>query len=84
MSGPLLDRLKSAQGHIVIRVDPGGDIARIIFDDSAESYRVKRFTDRVSRAERFLGQSLPAGIRPARRASTCSAENGASNKTGLS
>ena len=40
--GPLLDRLKSAQGHIVVRVDPGGDTFRvIILDDSAESYRVK-------------------------------------------
>jgi hypothetical protein len=40
--GPLLDRLKSAQGHVVIRVDPGGDTFRvIILDDSAENYRVK-------------------------------------------
>ena len=40
--GPLLDRLKSAQGHIVVRVDPGGDTFRvIILDDSAETYRVK-------------------------------------------
>ena len=39
---PLLDRLKSAQGHIVVRVDPGGDRFRvIILDDSAESYRVQ-------------------------------------------
>jgi len=39
--GPLLDRLKSSQGHIVVRVDPGGDTFRvIILDDSAESYRV--------------------------------------------
>jgi beta-lactamase superfamily II metal-dependent hydrolase len=40
--GPLLDRLKSAQGHIVVRVDPGGDTFHvIILDDSAETYRVK-------------------------------------------
>ncbi len=40
--GPLLDRLKSAQGHIVVRVDPGGETFRvIILDDSAESYQVK-------------------------------------------
>jgi beta-lactamase superfamily II metal-dependent hydrolase len=40
--GPLLDRLKSAQGHVVVRVDPGGDAFRvIILDDSAETYRVK-------------------------------------------
>ena len=40
--GPLLDRLKSDQGHIVVRVDPGGETFRvIILDDSAESYRVK-------------------------------------------
>ena len=37
--GPLLDRLKSAQGHIVVRVEPGGDTFRVIvLDDSAESY----------------------------------------------
>ena len=40
--GPLLDRLKSAQGHIVVRVEPGGETYRvIILDDSAESYVVK-------------------------------------------
>jgi beta-lactamase superfamily II metal-dependent hydrolase len=40
--GPLLDRLKSGQGHIVVRVDPGGDTYRvIILEDSDESYRVK-------------------------------------------
>jgi len=40
--GPLLDRLKSAQGHIVVRVDPGGDSFRVvILEDSDESYRVK-------------------------------------------
>ena len=40
--GPLLDRLKSAQGHIVVRVAPGGDTFHvIILDDSAETYRVK-------------------------------------------
>lgn len=40
--GPLLDRLKSAQGHIVVRVDPGGETFRVlILDDSAENFRVK-------------------------------------------
>ena len=40
--GPLLDRLKSSQGHIVVRVDPGGDAFHVIvLDDSVESYRVK-------------------------------------------
>ncbi len=40
--GGLIDRLKSTQGHIVVRVDPGGDTFRvIILDDSAETYRVK-------------------------------------------
>jgi beta-lactamase superfamily II metal-dependent hydrolase len=40
--GPLLNKLKSAQGHIVVRVDPGGETFRvIILDDSTESYRVK-------------------------------------------
>jgi glyoxylase-like metal-dependent hydrolase (beta-lactamase superfamily II) len=40
--GPLLDRLASAQGHIVVRVDPGGAAYRvIILDDSGESYAVK-------------------------------------------
>lgn len=40
--GPLLDRLKSKQGHIVIRVAPGGDSFRvIILDDTAETYKVK-------------------------------------------
>jgi len=38
----MLDRLKSAQGHIVVRVDPGGETFRVIvLDDSAESYKVK-------------------------------------------
>jgi hypothetical protein len=39
--GPLLDRLASAQGHIVVRVAPGGGSYRVmILDDSAETYRV--------------------------------------------
>jgi beta-lactamase superfamily II metal-dependent hydrolase len=39
--GALLARLKSTQGHIVIRVAPGGDTFQvIILDDSAETYRV--------------------------------------------
>jgi hypothetical protein len=40
--GEQLERLKSDQGHILVRVDPGGDTYRIIvLDDSAESYAVK-------------------------------------------
>ncbi len=40
--GPLLDRLLSDQGHIVVRVAPGGESYRaIILDDSDESMRVK-------------------------------------------
>ena len=40
--GAPLDRLKSSQGHIVVRVDPGGGSFRVIIvDDSAESFRVK-------------------------------------------
>jgi beta-lactamase superfamily II metal-dependent hydrolase len=40
--GPLLDRLKSSQGHTVVRVDPGGETFRVIvLDDATESYRVK-------------------------------------------
>jgi beta-lactamase superfamily II metal-dependent hydrolase len=41
--GPLLDRLASAQGHILIRVAPGGASYQVlILDDSAESYRVRK------------------------------------------
>jgi hypothetical protein len=40
--GPLLDQLKSAQGHVVVRVAPGGGTySVIILDDSAETYTVK-------------------------------------------
>jgi hypothetical protein len=40
--GALLGRLKSSQGHIVIRVAPGGDSFRvIILEDAAETYKVK-------------------------------------------
>jgi beta-lactamase superfamily II metal-dependent hydrolase len=40
--GPLLDRLLSSQGHIVVRVAPGGGSYQVIvLDDSAESYAVK-------------------------------------------
>jgi hypothetical protein len=40
--GPLLDRLRSAQGHVVVRVEPGGASYRvIILDDASESYVVK-------------------------------------------
>ena len=41
--GPLLDRLASSQGHIVIRVAPGGATYQVmILDDSAESFRVTK------------------------------------------
>jgi beta-lactamase superfamily II metal-dependent hydrolase len=41
--GPLLDRLASSQGHIVIRVAPGGASYQVIvLDDSAETYRVTK------------------------------------------
>jgi hypothetical protein len=40
--GPLLDRLLGAQGHIVVRVAPGGASYQvIILDDTVESYAVK-------------------------------------------
>ena len=41
--GPLLDRLASSQGHILVRVAPGGASYQIIIlDDAAESYRVTK------------------------------------------
>jgi len=40
--GDALGRLKSQQGHIVIRVNPGGnDFMIYILDDSTENYRIK-------------------------------------------
>jgi beta-lactamase superfamily II metal-dependent hydrolase len=40
--GEALARLKSDQGHVLVRVAPGGDRYQvIILDDSAETYRVK-------------------------------------------
>jgi beta-lactamase superfamily II metal-dependent hydrolase len=40
--GPLLDRLTAAQGHVVIRVAPGGATYQVIvLDDATESYTVK-------------------------------------------
>jgi hypothetical protein len=40
--GELLDRLKSSQGHIVVRADPGGGAFRVrILDDAAETFGVK-------------------------------------------
>jgi beta-lactamase superfamily II metal-dependent hydrolase len=40
--GALMDRLKSSHGHVVLRVQPGGDSFRvIILDDSAENFHVK-------------------------------------------
>ena len=39
--GPMLDRLKSSQGHILIRVQPGGHRFHvIIIDDSNETMKV--------------------------------------------
>lgn len=41
--GTLLDRLASSQGHIVIRVAPGGATYQVlVLDDSAETYRVTK------------------------------------------
>lgn len=41
--GPLLDRLASSQGHIVIRVAPGGATYQVfILDDTTDSYQVRR------------------------------------------
>ena len=40
--GTRVDSMKSQQGHIVVRVDPGGDRYHIyILDDSEENYRIK-------------------------------------------
>ena len=40
--GPMLDRLAASQGHVVVRVSPGGATYRVIvLDDSAETYAVK-------------------------------------------
>jgi hypothetical protein len=40
--GEMLNRLKSDQGHIVVRVDSGGDTYRvIILDDTNEELKVK-------------------------------------------
>jgi beta-lactamase superfamily II metal-dependent hydrolase len=40
--GPLLDRLSSARGHIVVRVAPGGvSYQVIVLDDTSESYAVR-------------------------------------------
>jgi hypothetical protein len=40
--GPLLDRLAAAQGHVVVRVDPGGATYRVlVLDDTAESYTIR-------------------------------------------
>jgi hypothetical protein len=39
--GPLMDQLKSDHGHVLVRVDPGGDTYRVlVLDDSAETYNV--------------------------------------------
>lgn len=40
--GPMIDRLRGMQGHIVIRVDRGGDTYKVIvLDDSAETFKIK-------------------------------------------
>ena len=40
--GDLLNRLKSDSGHIVVRVDPGGETYQVlVLDDTDESFRVK-------------------------------------------
>ena len=40
--GPLLDRLVSSQGHVLVRVEPGGASYRVVvLDDTAETWRVK-------------------------------------------
>ncbi len=40
--GPMLEKLASAQGHIVVRVVPGGGSYHVIvLDDAAETYAVK-------------------------------------------
>lgn len=40
--GSHIDRLKSQQGHIVVRVSPGGQDYRIhVLDDSAETFEIK-------------------------------------------
>jgi hypothetical protein len=40
--GPLLDQLASAEGHVVVRVAPGGASYRVIvLDDAAETYAIK-------------------------------------------
>ena len=40
--GPLLDRLAAAQGHVVVRVEPGGAAYRVfVLDDTSESYTVR-------------------------------------------
>ncbi|MDR0833661.1 MAG: MBL fold metallo-hydrolase [Candidatus Symbiothrix sp.] len=42
VAGWAMERLKSQQGHVVVRVSPGGDHYSIyILDDSEESYNVK-------------------------------------------
>ena len=39
--GDLLDQLKSKEGHILVRVEPGGDTYRvIILDDTSESLKI--------------------------------------------
>ena len=40
--GSNLEKLKSDQGHVVVRVEPGGVLYKIfILDDSAELYKIK-------------------------------------------
>jgi hypothetical protein len=40
--GEMLNKLKSDQGHVVVRVDAGGNSYKIfILDDNDESFRIK-------------------------------------------
>lgn len=40
--GPHIDKLKSEQGHVVVRVSPGGRDYRVfVLDDSAETFEIK-------------------------------------------
>jgi hypothetical protein len=37
-----MDRLKALEGHIVVRVAPGGDVYKVfVLDNAVESYRIK-------------------------------------------
>jgi len=39
--GPRADRIRNANGHVVVRVDPGGETYRVVcLDDTRESYEI--------------------------------------------